>query len=147
MEEILRKIPGVVGTKVGYAGGRVDTPSYEAVSAGGTGHAESVEVVFDPAQLSYERLLDYFFRMHDPTTVDRQHNDVGSQYRSAIYFTNESQQRTATRVKSDFDASSRFKNLIVTEITPATKFYAAEDYHQKYLVKNPHGYNSHVLVD
>jgi peptide methionine sulfoxide reductase msrA/msrB len=104
-------------------------------------------VVFDPARLSYEALLDYFFRMHDPTTLNRQHNDVGTQYRSAIFYTSESQRETAQRVKARWDKSSKFNRPITTEITAATKFYSAEDYHQKYLVKNPGGYTCHVLRD
>src|SRR6058998_1841872 len=100
MEEIIRKIPGVIKTTVGYTGGTTANPTYEEVCTGGTGHAESIQVVFDPARLSYEALLDYFFRMHDPTTPNQQHNDRGTQYRSAIFFTSEAQKETAQRVKS-----------------------------------------------
>jgi len=145
MEEILRKIPGVVKTTVGYSGGTTANPTYEDVSTGGTGHAEAIQVEFDSVRLSYESLLDYFFRMHDPTTLNRQHNDVGTQYRSAIFYTSEAQKQTAERVKRD--QSGKFKRPITTEITAATKFYSAEDYHQKYLVKNPGGYTCHVLRD
>ena len=145
MEEIIRQIPGVIKTTVGYSGGTTANPTYEDVCTGGTGHAESIEVVFDPAKLSYAKLLDYFFRMHDPTTANRQHNDVGTQYRSAIFYTTPEQKETAERVKAEFDKSGRFSRPIVTEITPASKFYSAEDYHQKYLVKHPGGYTCHVL--
>ena len=112
-----------------------------------SGHAESIEVTFDPARLSYETLLDYFFRMHDPTTLNQQHNDVGTQYRSAIFYTSEAQKETAERVKAQWDKSGKFSRPITTEIAPATKFYPAEEYHQKYLVKNPGGYTCHVLRD
>jgi peptide methionine sulfoxide reductase msrA/msrB len=147
MEEIIRKIPGVIKTTVGYSGGKTADPTYEEVCTGGTGHAEAIEVVFDPAKLSYEDLLHYFFRMHDPTTLNRQHNDVGTQYRSAIFYENDAQKQTAERVKAEFGKSGRFNRPITTEITAATKFYSAEDYHQKYLVKHPGGYTCHVLRD
>ena len=147
MEEILRKIPGVIKTTVGYSGGNTANPTYEDICTGGTGHAEAIQVEFDSARLSYESLLDYFFRMHDPTTLNRQHNDVGTQYRSAIFYTGEAQKQTAERVKAMRDKSGKFKRPITTEITAATKFYSAEEYHQKYLVKNPGGYTCHVLRD
>jgi peptide methionine sulfoxide reductase msrA/msrB len=147
MEEIIRKIPGVIKTTVGYTGGTTPDPTYEEVCTGGTGHAESIQVVFDPTRINYETLLDYFFRMHDPTTLNRQHNDRGTQYRSAIFYTSDAQKQTAERVKLRWDKSGKFNRPIVTEITPATKFYSAEDYHQKYLVKNPGGYTCHVLRD
>lgn len=147
MEDILRKIPGVVKTTVGYTGGTTANPTYEDVTTGRTGHAEAIEVVFDPARLSYETLLDYFFRMHDPTTPNRQHNDVGTQYRSAIFPTSDAQKQTAEAVRTRWDKSGKFKRPIVTEIVAATKFYSAEGYHQDYLVKNPGGYTCHVLRD
>lgn len=147
MEEILRKIPGVLDTAVGYSGGTVKNPTYEQVCTGHTGHAEAIEVVFDPSQLSYEELLGYFFRMHDPTTLNRQHNDVGTQYRSAIFYTSETQRQVAEQVKAKVNASGKWKRPIVTEITQASEFYSAEDYHQDYLVKHPNGYNCHVLRD
>jgi peptide methionine sulfoxide reductase msrA/msrB len=147
MEEIIRKIPGVIKTTVGYAGGTTADPTYEEVCTGRTGHAEAIQVVFDPARLSYEALLDYFFRMHDPTTLNRQHNDVGTQYRSAIFYASEGQKKAAERVKTQWDKSGKFNRPITTEIAPATKFYPAEEYHQKYLVKHPGGYTCHVLRD
>ena len=147
MEEIIRKIPGVIKTTVGYTGGTTANPTYQEVCSGGTGHAEAIQVVFDPARLSYEALLDYFFRMHDPTTLNRQHNDVGTQYRSAIFYNSEGQKQTAERVKTRWDKSGKFERPISSEITQATKFYSAEEYHQKYLVKNPGGYTCHVLRD
>ncbi len=147
MEEILRQIPGVTKTTVGYTGGTLADPAYELVCTGTTGHAEAIEVVFDSSRLSYEKLLDYFFRMHDPTTLNRQHNDVGTQYRSAIFFTSDEQKKTAERVKDHWEKSKKFSRPITTEITKATAFYSAEDYHQKYLVKHPGGYTCHVLRD
>jgi peptide methionine sulfoxide reductase msrA/msrB len=147
MEEIIRNIPGVIKTTVGYSGGKTADPTYEDVCTGGTGHAEAIQVVFDPNRLGYEALLDYFFRMHDPTTLNRQHNDVGTQYRSAIFYSSDAQKQTAERVKTRWDKSGKFNRPITTEITAATKFYSAEEYHQKYLVKNPGGYTCHVLRD
>jgi peptide methionine sulfoxide reductase msrA/msrB len=146
VEEILRKIPGIIQTTVGYTGGTTKNPTYKQVCTGTTGHAESIEIVFDPSKLSYAQLLDIFFRMHDPTTLNRQHNDVGTQYRSAIFYHSEEQRKTAEEVKARMQKSGRFNKPIVTEITAATEFYPAEEYHQKYLVKNPGGYNCHVLL-
>ena len=145
MEEILRKIPGVIETSVGYTGGAVSNPDYRLVCTGTTRHAEAVQVVFDPARLSYEQLLGYFFRMHDPTTLNRQHNDVGTQYRSAIFYHSDEQRRIAAEVKEREDKSGKWRRPVVTEIAPAAEFWPAEEYHQKYLVKNPGGYNCHVL--
>ena len=145
MEEIIRKIPGVLATTVGYTGGKTADPTYEQICTGHTGHAEAVQVVFDPARLSYATLLDYFYRMHDPTTRNRQHNDVGVQYRSAIFYFSAAQKETAELAKQRWDKSGKFNRPITTEITPASKFYPAEEYHQKYLVKNPGGYTCHIL--
>ena len=147
MEEIIRKIPGVIKTTVGYSGGSTPDPTYEEVCTGNTGHAESIQVEFDSTRLSYENLLDYFFRMHDPTTLNRQHNDVGTQYRSAIFYTSEAQKKTAEAVKARWDKSGKFSRPITTEIIAAGRFYPAEEYHQKYLVKHPSGYTCHVLRD
>jgi peptide methionine sulfoxide reductase msrA/msrB len=147
MEEIIRNIPGVLETAVGYIGGATEAPSYKQVCTGATGHAEAVRIVFDPARLTYEALLGYFFRMHDPTTLNRQHNDIGTQYRSAIFFTSDQQKAVAAQVTDAMGKSGRFKKPIVTQIVPATEFFNAEDYHQKYLVKNPGGYNCHILRD
>ena len=147
MEEILRKIPGVLETTVGYTGGTVAHPTYQQVCTGRTGHAEAIRIVFDPAKLTYEQLLGYFFRMHDPTTLNRQHNDIGTQYRSAIFYTSDAQKEAAERVKGQVDKSGKWKNPVVTEISKAKEFYSAEEYHQKYLIKNPGGYTCHVLRD
>jgi peptide methionine sulfoxide reductase msrA/msrB len=147
MENILRTIPGVIDTEVGYTGGELATPSYQDVTTGRTGHAESVRVTFDPKVLSFEALLGYYFRMHDPTTLNRQENDVGTQYRSAIFYISDEQKRVAEAVKASVDKSGKWKRPIVTQIVAAGKFWRAEDYHQDYLVHNPNGYNCHVLRD
>ncbi len=145
MEEIIRKIPGVIETKVGYTGGTTKNPTYKQVCTGATGHAEAVEIIFDPEKITYEKVLDFFFRMHDPTTLNRQHNDRGTQYRSAIFYHSEEQKKTAEKMKERENKFGHWKDPVVTEITKATEFYPAEDYHQKYLVKNPGGYTCHIL--
>lgn len=146
MEEILRDVPGVLNTQVGYAGGTTAAPSYEDVSTGATGHAESVKVTFDPQRLSFSSLLvDWFFKMHDPTTLHRQGNDVGSQYRSAIFFTTPNQEEIARQVLKRVAASGHWSDPVVTEIAPAGDFTPAEEYHQDYLEKNPGGYTCHYL--
>jgi peptide methionine sulfoxide reductase msrA/msrB len=148
MEEILREVPGVLETDVGYAGGATKDPTYEAVRTGRTGHAESIRVVFDPAKLSYADLLEnWFFKMHDPTTKDRQGNDRGTQYRSAIFVTSPAQREMAEAVKRKVDASGKWKSPIVTEIVDAGPFTPAEDYHQRYLEKHPGGYTCHFMRD
>ncbi|GIL07298.1 MAG: hypothetical protein AMXMBFR72_24450 [Betaproteobacteria bacterium] len=124
-------------TTSGYIGGRVADPTYEQVSAGGTGHAEAVEVVFDPRKVSYAQLVDYFWRTVDPTVKDRQFCDVGSQYRTGIFVHDEAQRRVAEASKSALERTKPFKAPIVTEIAPATTFYPAEEYHQDYYRKNP----------
>ena len=147
MQEILRQIPGVLKTTVGYTGGTVPDPTYELLRSHTTGHAEAVQIVFDPAKVGYEQLLGFFFRMHDPTTKNQQHNDIGSQYRSAIFYTSDEQKLIAERVKAQVDQSGKWKRPVVTEITRASAFYPAEDYHQDYLQKNPGGYSCHYLRD
>ncbi len=146
MEDILRKIPGVVETEAVYTGGKTSHPTYEDVHTGATGHAESVRIVFDPKKLSYADLLEnWFFRMHDPTTPNRQGNDVGTQYRSAIFVTSPEQRRVAEEVKARVDKSGKWKRPVVTEIVEAGPTTRAEEYHQKYLEKNPGGYTCHFL--
>ena len=145
MEEVFRKIPGVMETRVGYTGGDYKNPKYFDVSAGKTGHAESIEITFDPAKISYEDLLKIYFRMHDPTTKNRQGNDVGTQYRSSIFAVDHKQEATAKKVIKEVDASKKWPKPIVTEVKMAKTFYPAEDEHQKYLLKNPNGYNDHYL--
>lgn len=145
MEEFFRKLPGVVSTEVGYTGGVMVNPSYEDVSSGKTGHAESIQIQFDPKKISYEKLLKTFFRMHDPTVLNAQGNDRGTQYRSDIFYQNKAQKKTAEKVIAFVNKSKKWNAPVVTKIDPAQKFYPAEDYHQKYLVKNPNGYNDHYL--
>lgn len=145
VEELLRKLPGVLDTEVGYTGGTTKAPRYEDVKQGTTGHAEAVQVRFDPRRLSYEQLLAFFFRLHDPTTLDRQGNDRGTQYRSTIFFHSDVQRRTAERVKQQVDQSKKWPRPVVTTIVAASSFYPAEGYHQDYLEKNPGGYTCHFL--
>ena len=144
-EEFFRKIPGVMRTEVGYTGGTVDHPKYDEMHDGHTNHAESVEIEFDPSKVSYETLLDQFFKMHDPTTLNRQGNDAGNQYRSAIFFHGEKQKNEAMAFKAKVEKSGAWKKTITTEISEARKFWRAEEYHQKYLEKTPGGYDNHFL--
>lgn len=145
MEEIIRDIPGVVFTEVGYTGGTTKAPVYAHVKTGSTGHAEAVMISFDPKILSYEDLLGYFFRMHDPTTLNQQGNDRGTQYRSAIFYNSDEQKLVAEQVMKRVGESGRWKGPIVTQIVPASEWYPAEDYHQDYLQRNPGGYTCHYL--
>jgi peptide methionine sulfoxide reductase msrA/msrB len=147
VQELIRQLPGVIESTVGYTGGTLANPRYEDVHTGRTGHAEAVQIVFDPKQISYESILRYFFRLHDPTTLNRQGNDMGSQYRSAIFWNSEEQRQTAERVKTEVDRSGKWDKKVVTEIVKAGPFYPAEDYHQDYLQKNPGGYTCHYLRD
>ena len=145
VESIIKKIPGVIETRVGYTGGVVKDPTYEMVKKGDTGHAEAVRIVFDSQKITYEELLKYFFRLHDPTTLNRQQNDIGSQYRSAIFYHDEEQKKLALKVIEEVESSKFWKNKILTQLEPAAVFYDAEEYHQNYLDKNPGGYNCHYL--
>jgi peptide methionine sulfoxide reductase msrA/msrB len=147
VEEILREIPGVIDTEVGYTGGALAAPTYDKVKRGDTGHAEAVQITFDPQMVSYEEILRTFFRLHDPTTTNRQGNDVGTQYRSAIFFHTPEQEAAAIKVKAEVDASGKWKRPVVTQIVRAAEFTRAEDYHQDYLVKHPNGYTCHYLRD
>ncbi len=135
VEAAFRQIEGVAGTTVGYSGGSFANPTYKDVCSGKTGHAEVVEVEFDPAKVSFDRLLDVFWENHDPTTLNRQGPDVGEQYRSAIYFHTPQQKAAAEASKEKLQSSGKYKRPIVTEIAPASEFYRAEDYHQQYLEK------------
>lgn len=137
MEEAFEKVPGVTAVVSGYMGGRVENPSYEQVSAGGTGHAESVEVVYDPAKVSYATLLDAFWHNVDPVTPNAQFCDHGSQYRAVIFFQGEEQKRLAEESKRAIEQSHRLTQPIVTELTKASQFYPAEEYHQDFYKKNP----------
>ncbi|HEY3357065.1 MAG TPA: bifunctional methionine sulfoxide reductase B/A protein [Polyangia bacterium] len=146
-QELLRQLPGVISTSVGYTGGTTKDPRYEDVHTGRTGHAEAVQIIYDPAKVTYEAILRYFFRLHDPTTKNRQGNDVGTQYRSAIFYHDEGQREVAERVRADVNAKGRWAGRVVTEIAPAGPWYSAEAYHQDYLKKHPGGYTCHYLRD
>lgn len=135
VEESFRQVPGVLETTVGYLGGMTDKPTYKDVCTGRTGHAEVVQVKFEPSEVTYRQLVDLFFELHDPTTRDRQGPDIGTQYRSAIFFHTAEQQQIAQEAKKRLDASGKLRRPVVTEIAPASTFYEAEDYHQKYLLK------------
>jgi peptide-methionine (S)-S-oxide reductase len=135
VEADFRKLKGVVDAEVGYMGGHTENPTYEEVHTGKTGHAETVEVIFDPSVISYEQLLNVFWDLHDPTTPNRQGPDVGHQYRSVIFYYNDEQRREAEGSKQRLQESGRFKSDIVTEIVPAPMFWRAEEYHQRYLEK------------
>ena len=135
VEAAYRQIPGVISTAVGYLGGTMQNPTYYDVCSGRTGHAEVVEVTYDPDRVTYDDLLTVFWDNHDPTTLNRQGPDVGTQYRSAIFYHDEDQKQAALSSKEEREKSGRYRRPIVTEITPATDFYMAEDYHQQYLEK------------
>jgi methionine-S-sulfoxide reductase len=143
MEDILRKVEGVDDTEVGYTGGATKNPVYETVKVGNTGHAEAIQVVFRPAVLPYAELLKWFFKMHDPTTRNQQGNDIGSQYRSVIFFHTDAQREVALRAKKEAEVA--WKKPIATEVVEAKPFYSAEKYHQDYLEKNPGGYTCHYV--
>jgi len=148
VEDILRGVPGVIDTDVGYTGGWLENPTYDDTHDSKSGHAEAIRVTFDPSVLSYEDLLEqWFFKLHDPTTLNRQGNDVGTQYRSAIFPQTPEQKSTAERVKARVQASGKWKRPITTTIEPASPWYSAEDYHQDYLRKHPGGYSCHFLRD
>ena len=139
VEETFRRTPGVIETAVGYVGGKKERPTYEEVCAGRTGHAEAVEVTYDPTKVTYERLLEIFFENHDPTTMNRQGPDVGEQYRSAIFFHSPEQEAAAKKSKAEWDDAKRYRRPIVTQIVPAATFWRAEEYHQQYLAKRGMG--------
>lgn len=143
VEKILGALPGVVETQVGYAGGQTKNPTYEEISTGRTGHAESVEITYDPAKISYNKLVLTFWQYHDPTTRNQQGPDIGSQYRSVIFVHDEEQRKIAREQIKILEEAKIFKRPIVTEVISAGTFTRAEEYHQKYLKKNPRGYCSH----
>ena len=145
VQDIIRKVAGVISTEVGYSGGFLDNPTYKDITKGTTGHAEAVRVTFDPTKVSLETVLDYFFRLHDPTTLNRQGNDIGTQYRSLILYADAEQRRIAEKKKQDVDKSGKWKKPLTTEIAELKKFYRAESEHQDYLIKNPDGYTCHYL--
>jgi peptide methionine sulfoxide reductase msrA/msrB len=141
VEELIRQMPGVIDTSVGYTGGSVKNATYQNHE----GHAEAVEITYDPARIKYEEILEFFFKLHDPTTLNRQGNDMGTSYRSAIFVHDDEQRRIAEQVKQKVDKSGAWKRPVVTEIVPAKEFWTAEDYHQDYLQKNPNGYTCHYV--
>ncbi len=135
VEETFRTLPGVISTKVGYTGGTMPNPSYQDVCSDTTGHAETVEIIYDPKKISYKNLLNVFFENHNPTTVNRQGPDIGTQYRSAIFYHNQDQKKQAEKARAELEKSGKYKNSVVTQIEAAETFYEAEEYHQKYLMK------------
>jgi methionine-S-sulfoxide reductase len=143
VEELLRNVPGIITTEVGYCGDSKSTANYSTVKDGETNHAEAILIEFDPAVITYETCVEKFFQLHDPTTKNQQGNDIGRQYRSAIFYLSETQKLTALKVIEKLTAAHKFKKPIVTELTAAGEFYRAEDYHQDYLQKNPGGYTCH----
>jgi methionine-S-sulfoxide reductase len=146
VEDILRNVAGVLDTEVGYTGGWLENPTYHDTHDSQSGHAEAVRITFDPSVISYDDLLEkWFFKLHDPTTLNRQGNDVGTQYRSAIFPQSSEQQQAAERVKARVEASGRWRRPITTTIEPASTWYPAEDYHQDYLRKHPGGYTCHFM--
>ena len=141
MQDLIRKQPGVVSTRVGYTGGSVRNATYRNHE----GHAEAIEIVFDPATISYSDLLEFFFQIHDPTTRNRQGNDLGTSYRSAIFYTNNEQWRVAKETIADVEASGLWPGPVVTEVRPASDFWEAEPEHQDYLLRYPNGYTCHFI--
>lgn len=137
LEAVYDQVQGVESVESGYVGGTLDNPTYEAVCGGQTGHAEAVRITFDPRKISYKELLEMFFSIHDPTTLNRQGNDQGTQYRSAIYYDGPAQQHTAEKLIQSLTEGKLFDTPIVTQVAPATQWYEAEAYHQEYFVRNP----------
>lgn len=141
VEELFRAEPGVVDTEVGYTGGTNTNPTYENHPC----HAEAIKITYDPSKTSYEKLLDFFFRIHDPTTLNRQGNDIGTSYRSAVFYETDVQKQIAQYVIEMVNKSGLYKDPVTTSLEPLTTFYSAEDYHQDYLQKNPGGYTCHFV--
>jgi peptide-methionine (S)-S-oxide reductase len=141
MQQLIRRRPGVTSTRVGYTGGDVPNATYRNHGS----HAEALEIIFDPAQISFRDILEFFFQIHDPTTQNRQGNDVGASYRSAIFYTSEEQRRVAAETIADVDASGLWPGRVVTEVVPAGDFWEAEPEHQDYLERYPHGYTCHFV--
>jgi peptide-methionine (S)-S-oxide reductase len=141
MQDLIRKLPGVLSTRVGYSGGDVPNATYRNHGT----HAEAIEITFDPATLSYRKLLEFFFQIHNPTTPNRQGNDTGPSYRSAIFYTDDSQKQTAEKTIADVNASGKWPAKVVTQLAPASDFWQAEPEHQDYLENNPGGYTCHYV--
>lgn len=147
LEPVFAELEGVVAVEPGYAGGHVPDPTYEQVCTGTTGHAEVVQVTFDPAVISYREILEVFFSVHDPTTPDRQGADVGPQYRSVIFCHDEGQRQVAERLIRELDAAGIWRDPIVTQLVPFKAFYPAEEYHRRYYYRNPHALYCRVVID
>ena len=145
MQDLIRRLPGVVSTQVGYTGGALENATYQHVRSGSTGHTEAIEVVFDPAAVSYRDILELFFQIHDPSTADQQGNDRGTQYRSAIFWADDAQQQTALDTIADVEASNLWPGRVVTQVVQAGAFWPAEPEHQDYLERNPGGYTCHFV--
>ncbi len=145
MQDLFRKLPGVVNTRVGYTGGDLDNPTYRDVKKGTTGHAEALEITYDPSTIGYEDLLEFLFQIHDPTTPNRQGNDVGSQYRSAIFVADQAEADAAANIIAAVEASGNWPGKVVTEVVPARPFFEAEPEHQDYLERIPNGYTCHFI--
>jgi peptide-methionine (S)-S-oxide reductase len=145
MEDLIRKLPGVIDTEVGYSGGTTANPTYKDVKSGKTGHAEAIRIAFDPAKLSYRKLLEFFFQIHDPTTLNRQGNDVGTQYRSAIFYLTPEQEADARSTIRDLETAQVYGGKIVTDVVAAGPWTDAEDVHQDYLERYPEGYTCHFI--
>jgi len=145
MEDLIRKHVGVMETTVGYTGGNFANPTYEDIKSKNTGHAEAIEIIFDSEKLSYRKLLQFFFQIHDATTKNRQGNDIGDSYRSAIFYLDDEQKQIAQKLIEEIDVSGILGAKIVTQIVPAGEFYKAEDYHQDYLERYPSGYTCHYI--
>ncbi len=141
VQDLIRNYPGVLSTRVGYSGGNTPNATYRNHGA----HAEAVEIIFDPAKIGFRQILEFFFQIHDPTTRNRQGNDIGASYRSAIFYTSEEQRRIAEDTIADVDASGLWPGKVVTEVAPAGDFWAAEPEHQDYLQRNPFGYTCHFI--
>lgn len=141
MQDLIRALPGVVGTEVGYTGGQQENPTYENHS----GHAEAVEIEYDPEVIDYKHILDFFFQIHNPTTLNQQGNDKGASYRSAIFYNNDEEKKIAEEMIDLVDSSERWTDTVITGLEPAQEFYPAEEYHQDYLEKNPDGYTCHAV--
>lgn len=146
-EAIFKRLKGVNKVRPGYSGGKVENPTYEQVCSGSTGHAETIQIKFDPKIISYEKLLEVFFKLHDPTTLNQQGADYGTQYRSAIFYHDEKQKQTAEKVKWDIEKSGMYENKVVTEIVPFKNFYVAENYHKNYYDSNRSQPYCQVVID
>lgn len=147
MEHLFSKLKGIKDVTNGYTGGQIENPTYKIVSSGLSGHAEAIQIIYDPKIISYEEILKFFFRIHDPTQKNRQQNDIGTQYRSAIFYTDENQKNIAYKIIEMVNKSGVLDKKVVTEISKFDKFYEAENYHQDYLENNPNGYNCHYVRD